>query len=121
MVNVKRIIALEEAFITPEIRSLYPPDLARLRDKVSKGLLGDVGEARLARMDAAGIDVQVLSLVSPGVQTFAASDSIRLAKSTNDWLAEVCQRWPTRFAGFACLPTPDPRAAADELERSVRI
>jgi 2,3-dihydroxybenzoate decarboxylase len=71
-------------------------------------------------MDAHGIDVQVLSLTVPGIQAdtdpAAARDNARLA---NDHLAEVVARHPTRFAGFAALPTQDPEAAAVELERAV--
>ena len=37
----------------------------------------------------------------------------------NDRLAKVCAANPKRFAAFAALPTVDPKAAADELERAV--
>jgi predicted TIM-barrel fold metal-dependent hydrolase len=44
---------------------------------------------------------------------------VRLARLANDRLAKVISVHPARFAGFAALPTPDPKAAADELERTV--
>ena len=42
-----------------------------------------------------------------------------LAAAVNDRLAKVCAANPKRFAAFAALPTIDPQAAADELERCV--
>lgn len=70
-------------------------------------------------MDAAGIDVQVLSLTAPGVEQLDAAEAVELARETNDLVAEAVRRHPGRLAGFAVLPTPDPTAAADELERMV--
>src|SRR5438876_9011896 len=48
-----------------------------------------------------------------------AATAVPLAKAANDGLAELISAHPDRFAGFAALPTPDPKAAADELERTV--
>ena len=45
--------------------------------------------------------------------------SIALAREANNVLHEGIQVHPDRFAGFAALPTPNPEAAADELERTV--
>jgi uncharacterized protein len=82
--------------------------------------LCDLEEGRIAAMDAAGIDVQVLSLTSPGVEQLAATEAVALAREENDRLAEAVRRHPGRFAGFAALPTPAPDTAAEELERMVR-
>src|SRR3972149_3211622 len=81
--------------------------------------LADLGETRLAHMDAAGGDVQGLSFGSPGPQAFGAEAAISMARDANDRLFEAVQAHPDRFAGFAALPTADPEAAADELERTV--
>ena len=126
-----RTIALEEHFATPAFmegpgRLLKAqaqaakdhPDVAgafaRLVDQLS-----DLGDRRIADMDAAGIDVQVLSLTSPGVDQLAASEAVPLARDTNDYLAAAVQRNPSRFSAFATLPTAAPDTAADELERAV--
>lgn len=82
--------------------------------------LSDLDEHRIAEMDAAGIDVQVLSLHSPGVQQLDTAEAVELATEFNDSLADAIRRHPTRLAGFAALPTQDPVKAAEELERSVR-
>jgi predicted TIM-barrel fold metal-dependent hydrolase len=113
-----RVIALEEAFMHPTLREFYSPaHLAEL--DLLKGRLADVGAERVQRMDASGIDLQVLSHVWPGVQELDADNAVRLSKEVNDWLAAAIARYPTRFAGFAMLPTQRPSVAADELERAV--
>jgi 2,3-dihydroxybenzoate decarboxylase len=115
---VARIIALEEHFWTPALIALR-----RTVDQVnpkSVERLGDLGALRLREMDAAGIDMQVLSEAEPGAQNLAPDLAVSLARASNDLLADTVKRHPDRFAGFATLPTPDPAAAAKELERSVR-
>jgi predicted TIM-barrel fold metal-dependent hydrolase len=82
--------------------------------------LGDIDAARIAHMDEHGVDVQVLSFTSPGPQAFAANEAIPMAQDANDRLAAAVKKHPTRFAGFAALPTAEPKAAADELERTVK-
>ena len=82
--------------------------------------LCDVGEKRLAEMDAAGIDMQVLSLTSPGVEQLPAAEAVELAREANDFVAEAARKYPHRFAGFAAVPTAAPEAAAVELDRRVR-
>jgi predicted TIM-barrel fold metal-dependent hydrolase len=71
-------------------------------------------------MDAARIDMQVLSLTSPGTEQIEAADAMALAREANDFLAVAINKSPTRFAGFAVLPTAIPDKAAEELERMVR-
>ncbi|MGA2112504.1 MAG: amidohydrolase family protein [Anaerolineales bacterium] len=80
----------------------------------------DLGDLRIADMDAAGIDVQVLSLNSPGVEQLEAADAVAAARQANDYLGQAIQPHPDRFAGFATLPTAAPEIAARELERTVR-
>jgi predicted TIM-barrel fold metal-dependent hydrolase len=115
---VARIIALEEHFWTPELIALR-----RTVDQVnpkSVERLGDLGALRLREMDEADIDMQVLSEAEPGVQNLAPEQAVPLARVSNDLLFEAIKRNPDRFAGFATLPTPDPAAAARELERTVK-
>jgi 2,3-dihydroxybenzoate decarboxylase len=83
--------------------------------------LPDFSELRIQAMDKAGIDVAVLSLVSPGIQTERdGARAVTEARRANDALAAEIQKSPRRFAGFAHLAMQDPTAAAAELERSVR-
>jgi hypothetical protein len=89
------------------------------RPALDEALL-DLGDGRIAAMDDAGIDVAVLSLTAPGVEQLNARDAVRLARQTNDDLAEAIARHPDRLAGFATVPLSAPDAAAEELERAVR-
>jgi predicted TIM-barrel fold metal-dependent hydrolase len=115
-----RVIALEEAFLHPKLWDLFPADYQRQLAPVKESLL-EVGSKRIRNMDAAGIDLQVLSHVQPGVQMLNdLKQSIDLCREVNDWLADVIRANPTRFAGFAMLPTQSPADAADELERTVK-
>jgi hypothetical protein len=89
-----------------------------LGDNLLSRLL-DVGEQRLAQMDAAGIDLQVLSLTAPGVEQLDPARGTVLAAKINEELARVIDRHPGRFLGMAALAPGSPHAAADELERAV--
>jgi 2,3-dihydroxybenzoate decarboxylase len=79
--------------------------------------LMDLGETRIAAMDAAGIDMQILALTAPGVQVFDADTGTALAADSNDQLAEAVRKYPTRYAGMTAIAPQDPRRAALEIER----
>jgi len=113
-----QVIALEEHYQDPDVVRAYAPEDARQAPAIAERL-NDVADLRLKEMDTAGIDRQVLSHGNPGLQTMDADSAVRLARIANDRLAGTVAAHPTRFAGFAALPTPDPKAAADELERAV--
>ncbi|MCX6469017.1 MAG: amidohydrolase family protein [Corynebacteriales bacterium] len=120
-----RIVALEEHLLTAEIAQAWAadagPDTARgmAIPGAQPEKLFDLGRARIADMDDQGVDVQVLSVTTPGVQNLDAARAVPLAAAANDTVAEVVAEHPDRFDGLATLPTPDPRAAADELRRAV--
>ena len=121
-----RTITLEEHFASPGfIAGPGRSFLERLRNRGARGAkifeqLQDVGDRRIAEMDAAGIDMQVLSLNSPGVEQADVAEQVAIARESNDFLADAVKKNPKRFAGFACLPTAAPEQAADELDRRVR-
>jgi uncharacterized protein len=128
-----RTIALEEHYATaafmegPGRELKAQAEAARDHPQVAAGYakliegLCDLDDGRIAAMDAAAIDVQVLSLTFPGVEQLDAAEAVAFARETNDLLAEAVWRHPSRFAGFAALPTANPEAAAaDELERTIR-
>jgi predicted TIM-barrel fold metal-dependent hydrolase len=113
-----QIIALEEHYLDPDIKATFSASDGTKAPKIAERL-DDLGALRIREMDEAGIDIQVLSHGAPSVQKMDAETSVRLARQANDRLHAACRAHPTRFAGFAALPTPDPKAAADELERCV--
>ncbi|QJY49240.1 amidohydrolase family protein [Pseudonocardia broussonetiae] len=118
-----RTIGLEEHFVTEELAG-YGAGTATIAQphvwaEASRRLL-DLTAERLPGMDAAGLDVQVLSLNSPGIQAEQdPSVAVGRAAAVNDLLAATIAENPTRFSGFAALPLQDPQAAAKELERAV--
>ena len=112
------VIALEEHYWDEEMEAHYVGvEATRAPDLASR--LHDLGELRLREMDEAGIDMQVLSHGAPSAQKLPDEVAVEVTRRVNDRLAAVIAKHPTRFAGFAALPTFDPGAAADELERTV--
>jgi len=125
-----RVIALEEHFTVPALvkridpeavhRRGFRPRTARPSGPSLAELLPDIGEKRLASMDAAGITMEVLSNTGPGPDLVPGADGVAIAREMNDHLAGAIARHPDRFAGFAVLPMQSPEACADELRRAVR-
>ena len=121
-----RVIAVEEHFVTPAfVEGPGKGFLDRFKNSGPRGALiadrlFEMGDKRVAEMDAAGIDMMVLSLNSPGVEQMEASDAVPCARDANDFLAAAIKRHPTRYAGFAALPIQAPDEAAKEFERCVK-
>ena len=115
-----RTITMEEHYLSPAFiagpgkgQQFVNPFFMRMFP-----LLTDLGPNRLALMDEAGIDVQILSH-SPGIEQVETNEQLPLARDTNDYLRDCVAKYPTRFAGFTTLPTATPDKAAQELERMV--
>ncbi|WP_033294583.1 amidohydrolase family protein [Amycolatopsis jejuensis] len=122
-----RVVALEEHIVTPEVVALWEKldprwqDLALIPSTRGENArrLAEIGDERVAAMDAGEIDVQVLSLTAPGLQNLEPADAVAVQGEVNDLLAETVRARPDRFDAFATLATSDPEAAAAELERAV--
>jgi hypothetical protein len=111
-----RVVAIEEHHIIPEMSSYL--DTSWLPPAVQARLRATAGE-RLADMDAAGIDMQVLSVVLPLPRMLPAGTAVPLAQKANSELHAMVTAHPDRFAAFATLPVTAPDQAAAELERAV--
>ena len=114
-----RVIACEEHFTISAVEE----ESARrqgpgARPRAFLNQLLDLGGGRMQAMDAAGVDVQLLSLATPGVQNFDPPTAQALAREANDQLAQAVRDHPERFAGLACFPPQSPNAAAQELARA---
>lgn len=136
-----RRIAAEEAFLPKEVEDAYRQLLSAgnhgdpgfesamgyflnspsERATDVRRRLRDLGDERIADMDATGIDMQIIALTSPGVQVFARDQAVGLAALSNDVLAEAVQRQPTRFAGMIAIAPQDPAEAAREIERGTKL
>ena len=126
-----KIITLEEHYLNLDIARASAPLANELSphfnaaydhsqgypNSPSAEVLQDLGEGRLADMDANGIDIQVLS--SLGTQQLPSDVAVDLVRASNDLLAKTVAEHPDRFAAFAALPTTAADLAADELERCI--
>ena len=114
------IIAIEEHYWDEELEKTYAgSEAGRPGEQFNR--LHDFGPLRIKEMDDAGIDIQVLSHGAPSTQKLPAETAVAMATRVNDRLAAIVAKNPTRFAGFAALPTAVPEAAADELERTAKL
>lgn len=93
------------------------PQVIANTESARKGL--DWAKERLQDMDAAGVDMQILSL-GGFPQSAPATQQRALSQAVNDRLADTVARHPKRFAAFATLPWGDPDAAVQELHRAVK-
>jgi len=120
-----KIIAIEEHWNSASIRDALDRLPGGERDESvafntmggNQARLEDTGQGRIQAMDAAGIDVSVLSVVTPATQALPAADAVTLAREANDEAAAAVRAYPARLRAFATLPTSDPQAATAELER----
>ncbi len=102
-------------FATPATQALN-----RKQDADRRPNMLDMG-VRLADMDAAGIDLQVI-MPPPGQCTYTVplDLGVRAACIINDGMAAFVAQKPERFAALGTVPMQDGAAAAAELERAVK-
>lgn len=104
-----------QRFASPETRATSGAMNAAIHTQIrTTGL-------RLQDMDAAGIDIQVIS-PSPGHYCYWAEEDLgrELARLVNDALAETAAQHPGRIQVLGTVPMQSPTAAVDELRRCVR-
>jgi 2,3-dihydroxybenzoate decarboxylase len=134
-------IATEEAFATREQIDAF---LRMLRDGTAdKGMVSlwgfygtspseratqilerllDLGDERIANMDATGIDIAILSLTAPGVQPLLdVAEAKAIVTSANDQLAAAVARHPTRYVGMTSIAPQDPDWSAGEIRRGAEL
>jgi aminocarboxymuconate-semialdehyde decarboxylase len=131
-----RVIDVHAHVIVPEVYAVaaehnvfseLPTDAGvtdEMRNKIKEraglvlGRMSDLSD-RIAKMDAMGVDVQVLSasLVHQGLEWADAQTSLRLARTTNDWIANAIATHPARLIGLGTLPLHVPALVVAELER----
>lgn len=130
-----RLIGTEEHYVPPQYAKATRPlagtswsdlDLEDLRfflyDERGRPWfdpLSDVAEQRMKAMDAAGIDVALLSTLAPGVQLLSPQEGSALATAMNDELAGYAKANP-RLGGLALFAPQDPHGAAKEIERATQ-
>ncbi|HWF40198.1 MAG TPA: amidohydrolase family protein [Candidatus Acidoferrales bacterium] len=120
-----RIITLEEHITTPAIVKASSDGQAALSSNAYiqslHAKLLDVGDARVADMDAAGISMQVLSISASPIDRMESSEAQAVARDANNILASAVKARPDRFAAFCTLALQDPESAAAELNRCAKL
>lgn len=136
--KIKRI-AIEEAFVTQAIADEWDKVLANGAKgepgfkKMGETILApgpgtrmihqrliDLDANRIADMDTDGIDMQIISITSPGVQVFNPALATELAADANNVLSTAVKKHPDRFAGLTAVAPNAPEAAALEIERAIQ-
>ncbi len=106
----------------------YPKPYMDEIEKLGVGGEGGVGvkvpvwesvEERIARMDALGVDIQVLNLSAPNVYFGDEMLSKHLAEMTNDFFAGIVRERPDRFMAVASIPMGNLDHALAELSRVI--
>jgi uncharacterized protein len=119
-----KIVAIEEHVLPIEVAQAWStiPGADDGTLDLNPGIIGerlaDLGDQRLALMNETGVDMQVLSLTTPGLNNLG-HHSVDLARRVNDLLAETVAANPSRFQALAVLSSADADAAARELRRAV--
>jgi predicted TIM-barrel fold metal-dependent hydrolase len=113
-------IATEETYTTEELIALNAINDQHVEYLRETGL-AELGPGRIGAMDKAGINVQILSAHTPGVQNVPGQEGIDFAYRLNKMIADgPMATHPGRYQAYATLPLQNPEASADELERAVR-
>ena len=81
-------------------------------------LQGSSPEKRIEDMDRMGIEIQAIS-PAPRQTYYGADPDLgrEAARAVNDFIAEICGRYPDRFVGLGTVPLQAPDLAVAELER----
>ena len=69
----------------------------------------------IEEMDKNGADVSMLSISTPGSWTGNVEQSRKLARSINDYKAQIVRDHPKRFGFFATIPLPDVEGSLKEI------
>ncbi|KAI4700593.1 hypothetical protein J4E81_003554 [Alternaria sp. BMP 2799] len=113
--DYERLIALEEHVVSPSLEAkVVAGSVVQRNPSGTLDKLDDVGDGRIAAMDASHLFMQVLAQ-----QSASGLEDPKGCRAANDVVRSVIVSRPTRFAVFAVLPMSLPEEAVAELNRSV--
>jgi 6-methylsalicylate decarboxylase len=72
-------------------------------------------------MDKAGVATSILSVTTPQVGFLDAANARRVARESNEWVAQLAKAHPGRFGSFAMLPMQDTDSALREIEYALDV
>ena len=118
------LIAIEEHWISPELTSALNA-MPRRDESLAFNEMGDhrqrledLGEGRIAAMDAQGIDISILALTPPGTHPLPPEAALRHSRAANDMAIAAVDKYPKRLRAMSTLPMSAPEYVADELVRA---
>jgi predicted TIM-barrel fold metal-dependent hydrolase len=107
---------------------LPPPYMLRARDRILEisdrdhsALLNWTPARALEEMDRAGIATAITSLSLPGVWFGGVEAARALARTCNEYAAQMVKDYPGRFGLFAAVPLPDTEGSLRELAYALDI
>ncbi|WP_147822407.1 amidohydrolase family protein [Salidesulfovibrio onnuriiensis] len=109
----------ETRITSPGLASLWGEVMQTPGAQLFREIITDINTSRLENMDAAGIDMQILSITAPGVQIYEKEKAVSMARFCNDVLADGVKKHPGRLAALAAVAPQDPNEAAKELDRCI--
>lgn len=114
-------IILEEHVDMPEDNSAEKMRMfARNADDLAAAL-HDIHGDRLTEMNANGVELAIISQSPPGPQgIYEATSAEEYAVRSNNFVANLVNQAPERFAAFAAVSMHNPEKAVAELTRCVR-
>jgi aminocarboxymuconate-semialdehyde decarboxylase len=78
-------------------------------------------DGALAYLDAAKIDLAVVSISTPGVHFGDDAAARALARQVNEYLARLKHERPDRFGGFAAVPLPDVERSLEQISYALDV
>jgi len=77
-------------------------------------------DKRLADMEEAGIDMQILSYPMVNIENLGKSEILDNVRKANDLLSNAVAKHPDKFAAYAAIAPQLPEESAVEIERAVK-
>ncbi len=110
---------------SPTMKRTGPTSMIFYSDDMRLATISRAGhydpEPRVKDIDEYGISTQILSLTCPSVELITAKEGVEWARRVNDYMAEVCAKYPGRFYAYATLPYQDVTESVKELERAHKL
>ena len=122
-------IALEDAIVWPTqtkdevFRPILWYDILAGKSLDKTDYLLDITGNRLIEMNKNNVAYQIISATTSGIQNLKSKSQIaqiNKAIEVNNYMHSKIGGYPDRFKAFAVLPMGSPKAAALELERSIK-
>ena len=112
----KRVVDVHAHLTPPQ----YIQDLAGTNLLQPPTLAWSIGK-HLEDMDAAGVDVTILSVTTPGIWFGDKDKARRMSRYTNDYAAKLASEHPGRFGTFTAIPLPDTEGSLREIEYAMDV